>query len=216
MDIQTYTYDGYTIKYVFEPPESEGVENYFCKFRPKEGDVVVDAGAYTGVTFTLLASQMVGPTGIVYSFEPDPFNYGRLMYNLQLNGATNVVLIPKGLWNSNTKLPFYSKHSGASTFFPNYNGPDVECFPVDVMKLDGYLPHIDFLKMDMEGAEIEALEGCQNLLINDKPTAVIETYHIRNGQQTYVPVCRFLGDLGYILSTAQKGPLTVYAHKLNV
>jgi len=215
-NICEYTYENtYTMKYVFEPPEYDGIRNYFSHFRPKLGDIVVDAGAYTGVTFSLLASQMIGPTGVIYAFEPDPFNSGRLLYNIQLNRINNIRVIPKGLWHENGTIPFFSKHTGGSCFFPGMNAadPTVDEFPVEVVKLDDMFPKIDFLKMDIEGSELEALQGAQRLLTEGSPKCAIEVYHVRHGSPTLTRVKNFLESLHYTVTFAPTAPLTLYGEK---
>jgi predicted RNA methylase len=96
MTVESFKFEDYNIKYVFEPPEYDSTLKYFSRWRPKSGDTVVDAGAYTGITFSLIAAKMVGETGKIIAFEPDPFNYGRLIYNAQLNNINNIKVMPMG------------------------------------------------------------------------------------------------------------------------
>ncbi len=74
----------HTNPYYFDWSANEG---YLMDYLPKPGDIVVDGGAYMG-TFTLVASKLVGQTGKIIAFEPDPVNYEKLLENIGLNKAT--------------------------------------------------------------------------------------------------------------------------------
>ncbi len=80
--------------------------------RLRPGMVFYDLGANIGL-FTLLASRLVGDSGKVFSFEPDPENAARLRRNVERNGFTNVTVIEKGIWSASTKLNFLK--SGADS-----------------------------------------------------------------------------------------------------
>ena len=78
--------------------------DFFCS-KVQEGDVVVDVGAHIGY-FSLLASERVGDEGYVYSFEPVPRNYERLMRNLKVNQVENVKAYNLGLSDKSETLSF--------------------------------------------------------------------------------------------------------------
>src|SRR4030042_4007070 len=72
----------------------------------KEGDTVVDIGAHIGY-YTLLAARIVGDTGKVYAFEPDPANHDVLVGNIKLNGFQNVVTVRKAISDKNGQIELY-------------------------------------------------------------------------------------------------------------
>lgn len=90
-----------------------GIVDYRLKeYDLKEGDVVIDAGAFPGV-FTIYAAKKVGPEGKVIAFEPIPKNFEVLKENVELNRLNNVVLVRKGLWNKEEKAKFEIKEGGS-------------------------------------------------------------------------------------------------------
>lgn len=89
------------VKGVYEPKTTSLFKKVI-----REGDIVVDVGAHIGY-YTLLASRLVGDTGKVYAFEPEPRNYDLLLKNLELNNVKNVVAIKKAVSNKKGTLKFY-------------------------------------------------------------------------------------------------------------
>jgi FkbM family methyltransferase len=130
----------------------------------KPGDVVVDIGAENGYHACLL-SGLVGNSGCVYAFEPEPANRERLYRSLELNNIRNVKVIPKAV----------SHEPGTATLFPNgpltslgyertgnRDGIEVEC-----VRLDDELPpgiKVSLIKMDIEGSEWRALASMPRIL----------------------------------------------------
>ncbi|OGJ15851.1 hypothetical protein A3K73_01650 [Candidatus Pacearchaeota archaeon RBG_13_36_9] len=188
------------------------LESYTKKYVPKEGDTVVDAGAFYGI-FTIYASKLVGKNGRVIAFEPEPFSYKVLKKNLKLNNIENVLVVRKGLWRKNGILNF-SGRGGVSSLILNY-GKDFNK-KIRVTTLDNALkplrnPKINFIKMDIEGAEIEAIKGMEETIKKDKPNFAIASYHKLNNQQTKGDVEKLLRDRGYSVFSGSKH-LTTYAY----
>lgn len=147
----------------WEPEETEVLRR---QVRP--GDVVYDVGANVGY-FTLLASKLVGPSGQVIAFEPNPATLVRLRHHLELNGATNVTVVPVGLADRDGQAEFHSVaggNSGASALRPLDDSlvTRIELARLDrlVDELDLRLP--DLVKLDVEGAELLALRGMESTL----------------------------------------------------
>lgn len=194
---------------------------YFKYYRLKEGDTVIDGGAYLG-EFTLYAAKVVGNGGKVIAFEPDTANYKKLLKNISLNNLDNVIAINKGLYCENTNLKFYNDSSGGSFLFSE----DLESKPngivkVPVVKLDDEMNRlgiqkVDFIKMDIEGAEIEALKGCKRLLKSNYVNLAIASYHILDGQPTCKRLEGLLQEMGYKFETANPQHLTTYGWKPKV
>ena len=148
---------------LWEPNET----HWFVKsVRP--GDVVIDAGANVGY-YTLLASKLVGPSGRVYAFEPDPTAFDILQRNVRLNGADNVVAEQKALSNENTTLKLFiaSDNKGDDRIYQPEN-EQRRSIDVPAVRLDDYLrgkvEHVDFVKVDTQGAEYVILDGMKATL----------------------------------------------------
>jgi FkbM family methyltransferase len=142
------------------------LKGYLLKHNLKEGETVVDCGAYIG-EFTLYAAKAVGPSGRVIAFEPDPAIYKRLMANIELNGFANVAALNKGVWSRAGTLKFVGDSIKGYSFMSAEK--DAAAIDVPVVSLDDELKSlnitkVDFIKMDVEGAELEALKGMARTL----------------------------------------------------
>ncbi len=137
-----------------------------------EGDIVVDVGAHVGY-YTLLFSQLVGDNGRVYAVEADPDNFRLLKKNIQTNGYKNVVLLQGCAAEKTgqiTTLPWKDSISGQG--YKSDNSIDTthdfdKYISMDTIRLDDLLineERIDFIKMDIDGAEYNALDGAANAL----------------------------------------------------
>jgi FkbM family methyltransferase len=183
----------------------------------RQGDVVVDAGAFTG-DYTVYASRAVGSSGHVVAFEPDPNNLRRLKRNLK-GELNNVTIINKGLWSHNGTLPFKMGDSGlTSGTTSNSDDIGVNDITVNVARLDDELEQlgisqINVLKMDIEGAEIEAIKGARRTLCENNAYTCIATYHILDGQTTSGTVEKLLRDMGYHTFSGFPLHLTTYGWK---
>ena len=145
----------------------------------REGWVVVDVGTQYGY-YTLLLARLVGAQGSVYAFDPDPVSFRRLVDNLRRNDYRNVAAINKGVSNRSGTAKFYASTLGygKDTMFPkpNYPYPPHE-FPTTT--LDAEISDApDFIKIDVEGAELLVLEGATRLLRNTDIGIVLE-FHPR-------------------------------------
>jgi FkbM family methyltransferase len=122
----------------------------------------VDVGAYCG-EITVEIAMRVGPTGQVYALEPDPANRVLIQKNLDLQGLTNVTVLPYGLWSETTNLAFAATGGSGSSFQCVRDHNDIGVKPMEITTLSpsdllnriGRVP--DFIKMDIEGAEVEVI-----------------------------------------------------------
>lgn len=188
---------------------------FFDGYTPKKDDVVLDAGGFDGHVATLMAT-MVGSEGKVFSFEPDTNNQQKIMANKLLNGLNNVELVKKGLWSSNTELRFYSNGTVASSIFfdPGTSKETIiKVTSIDHFAKEKELPKIDFIKMNIEGSEIEAIKGSFDTLKRFKPKIAVTADHTVDGIQTYPEIIRLLTGANYNtrLKRVGKGAIVVIA-----
>jgi FkbM family methyltransferase len=141
------------------------------------GMVVFCLGAHIGY-YAVLAARRVGQGGRVYAFEPGPDSFRLLVKNVDANGYRNVVAVPKAVGNvtGRGRLYLHTSNSGEHRLYPS--GEPREFVDVDVVRLDDWLGDraaaADLIQMDLQGAEMLALEGMEDL-VRRSPRARIFT-----------------------------------------
>ncbi len=144
------------------------------------GDKVLDVGANIGL-WAMGAARAVGASGAVHAVEPIPENHARLVSNLALNGLTHVRTAQVAFSNRSGSVTMYRPSYGNSGH-PSLGRRDGVDLPVaiEAITLDDYceregLAHIDFVKIDVEGAELLVLQGATELLASpDAPLILFE------------------------------------------
>ncbi len=143
------------------------------------GMTFVDAGANKG-DFTLLAARLVGPKGRVVAIEPEPRNRHWLERSIALNGYGNVEVVHAALSDEHGETTLHlSELSGHHTLLSDRPGRDAGALRVETSRLDSLLGShpIDFLKLDVEGAELLALAGATRILAREEPLVVLVEIH---------------------------------------
>jgi FkbM family methyltransferase len=141
------------------------------------GDTVLDIGAHIGY-YTLISAKIVREHGRVFSFEANPSNYAILKKNIEVNGYHNVIAIQKAISNfqGNTKLFFEKSSNTRWSSIYNIHG-EGKFIEVDVSTIDeilkDYTGRVDFIKLDIEGAEMAALRGMNNILKNNRKIKIV-------------------------------------------
>lgn len=165
------------------------------------GMVFYDLGANIGF-FSLIAARVVGESGHVFSFEPDPEVAARLRRNIERNNLANVTVVEAGLWSSSGKMNFVtadlaSPDRGTGHFVggDSTNGTPTPCVALDDFVMGARRP--DAIKCDVEGAEIEALRGAERLLRANRPWVLCETHSEANDRRAR----KLLRDFGYGVET---------------
>lgn len=139
----------------------------------KNDNIVLDIGAHIGY-FTLIFAKSVGSNGKVFAFEPEPSNFNLLKKNVEVNQHRNVVLEQKAVSDKNDKCKFFvgQKSSGANRIYEpkKTRTQEFSSITVETINLDDYFKRnnlynkIDFIKIDVEGAEFFALQGMKQIL----------------------------------------------------
>jgi FkbM family methyltransferase len=167
----------------FEAHERDFVNAYL---RP--GMRVLNVGANVGL-YVAMASALVGPKGEVHAFEPSVLTYARLMKNLELNGCRNVIAkrialsdaTGQLLMRADPRAPHLDGHRFVEKPGSNVQARETDEM-VEALTLDGYLgalgtdalARVDFMIMDVEGAELAALQGAQKMLASNDLTLLLE------------------------------------------
>jgi len=155
----------------------------------RPGWVCVDLGANIGY-FTLLLAKLVGKRGYVFAFEAHPENAKKVGTNVKLSGYQHRTTVEKMAISDGTSrsIKLFPGRGHRSAEW-NIVGHDVEGnttqaeMEIPATSLDIYFPaksHLDFIKMDIEGAEFQALSGMQHLLQESKPLMLIEFHNRSN------------------------------------
>jgi FkbM family methyltransferase len=181
---------------------------YFRHFIPEKGGIVFDIGGERGLEARQF-SKLVGSDGKVYTFECFP-KHVQLLKSLAEENR-NIEVVEKACWNEKTDLTFFIGNTpGSNTAIPDAKGQFnqalannennklvVNADTLDNLwrELTGSSP-IEFLKMDIEGAEYEALEGATEMLMSTR-LVVIASYHIRAGIPTAPRVYDMLHRAGF-------------------
>ena len=154
----------------------------------RPGATVIDVGANIGI-FTISLAVAVGENGRVWSFEPLMENLKRLKENINLNGSKNIDLFPVGLGDFCGELDMYLSNdlAYASTTRLVNKQISVETRKIEIRRLDDLWqeaerPQVDFIKIDVEGSEINVLHGAKKLITTCKPRIIIEAHNSRQLQ----------------------------------
>lgn len=179
----------------WEPKVSEVVAGVV-----KKGMTVIDVGAHIGY-YSLYFAKCVGPTGRVFSFEPVPENLALLRKNIQLNQISWIEVLPNAVYSCTKDISFAvpseSENSGEGSLTHGCGGGQIL---VHAVSLDSFCSSSDIrpdlIKMDVEGAELEALLGAKNTIDRCRPKLLIELHHF-DGNAAGHPVPGLLISSGY-------------------
>jgi FkbM family methyltransferase len=150
---------------------------------PQAGDVFVDIGAYIG-WYTIQAARAVAPSGQVFALEPDPANRKQLERNLALNQLHNVLVMPFAAWSRTCTIGW--QHAEQPVWHrvqDSCDGPTQQAMSIDDLTQRLGLERLDWIKMDIEGAEVRALEGATRTLTAFRPKLFIEIHETKQAVQ---------------------------------
>ncbi len=147
------------------------------------GDCCIDVGANLGY-YTISLANWVGPSGLVVAFEPFPGNFAILEKNVHLNRLQNVILEPSALSDCKGALQLIYAVEEQFSATPSVGGYAVEgnrvSIKVPTRRLDDYVAGLgrapDFIKIDVEGAELAVLEGARRTLAAVRPILLVEIH----------------------------------------
>ncbi|MCU0317341.1 MAG: FkbM family methyltransferase [Fimbriimonadaceae bacterium] len=158
------------------------------------GMIVWDVGAHCGYT-VLLACRRVGDRGKVFAFEPNPENLWYLRSHIEWNGISNATVFPCALAGEVGEATFVLRGSGTGSLGHIDGGREISVIvrTVDEIVSTGEAVGPDFIKMDVEGAELDLLRGAIGALVTRPVRLLIATHSAQLHEQ-----CRaFLAAQGY-------------------
>jgi FkbM family methyltransferase len=202
----------------FLPFKPLSAEHAFLLGQDFAGRTVYDIGGWEGV-FSMFFARAVGPAGRVVTFEPNPENRETIAENLRINGFSNVTLLPVALGRQpgEATLAVRAHESGTGSLHEGLKSrilkePGTLEVPVSVDTLDrqveaNRLPPPDFVKIDVEGMELDVLAGMEETLRRHKPRLFIEIHdggaHGETGNAR--AAVDWLGARGYALLHVESG-----------
>ena len=138
---------------------------------PNENEIFLDVGGYDGMT-SVYFSQWASKYKKIYIFEPDENNIEKCYYNIEKYNI-RCELIGRGVWSEDTILKFEANSNESSQI--SNNGEYI--IPVTTIDKACAGKGVSFIKMDIEGAEEQALIGAKQTIINNRPKLAICVYH---------------------------------------
>lgn len=207
LDVHECVQKGIFCFHYFEP---EDVAGFRCFVHP--GGMIFDVGANIG-QYSLLASKLVGEKGHIYAFEPSPDVIDRLRHHLEINGADNVELVCKAAADRCGTAKFYPANElgnqGVGSLLPaeEYraqirSGSPIE---VEVITLDEFcdehaIDHIDVLKIDVEGFDLDVIKGAERVLARSPDVVVlaeVEPLNLVQRGLTHGDFIQYMAERGF-------------------
>lgn len=166
--------------------EHENKEISWVKENFPHGKQFIDIGAHIGLYSIKLSKNFKH----IYAIEANPINIFITNKNIHLNGINNITVIDNAIWRT-TKMLFFNQD------YANVGGPPTNSsFPVAGVPLDAFDFSPDFIKMDIEGGEFEAIYGMKETLKDNHPTMLIEVHQFP-GENTLEKFHGIMFDMGY-------------------
>lgn len=155
-------------------------ENYCPNVPLNEGDVMINGGISSDLTLTFKMAESVGENGLIVGFDPNVRILAKINKEIEKSGFKNIKTFSYGLWNKNChKDLFFQGDTDASLIYRKEEGLYL---PATLVKLDDFvikegINKVDFITLDVEGAEMEALQGAETILLTQKPNLAISIHH---------------------------------------
>ena len=165
--------------------------------------IVYDIGANVGY-FSLLAAVLTGSQGQVFAFEPLPRNVDFLKKHISINNLDNIQVIEAAVADHDGRATFAYGASTAMGHLGEGGELEVSLVSLDSLLKKGKIFPPDFIKIDVEGAEFEVLQGARSLINQHRPTLFLDTHH----RESHQKVIKFLSDKGYQFEILDGKPLT--------
>lgn len=180
----------------YEPEQTQ-----LFRDRIAAGAIVFDVGAHVGY-YTVLSAVLAGPNGRVFAFEPNPVNHGFLQRHVALNRLHNVTIENAAVSDRNGTAAF-AFGTGSGTGHLDADG----ALSVRTLRLDDFVREKDvrpgFIKIDVEGAELDVLHGAAETIESHHPVIFLSTH----GTQVHGECLTWLRSRDYTLNPVDAADL---------
>lgn len=197
-------------------PEDDSIAGYTHWHRPMPGELIFDIGAHAGFT-TCIFAKMVGADGRVIAFEPDTSTRAYLERNVRDQGLSNVTIVSKAI-DAKTGTAFFNADGTMGAGLVDYSvyGSTGNRLAVETLSLEDACREYgmpQFVKMDIEGAEISVIESASEFLSQNPVNLAFDSYHrMRDGRFTWMLLEPMLSSVGYeVQSSAEFGQMFTWA-----
>jgi FkbM family methyltransferase len=184
-------FNGYSVKiptrFINYFPSDYEKENFtFLAQQCKPGSTVLDIGAHIGL-FSIIASQLAGDTGKIFAFEPSPTTIKFLEKTIRINNKEKIIApVQQAMSAQPGKLTFFVSEDKIdnSNSLVSYkddrklNGIEVDVNTIDNFAAANQLGKVDFIKIDVEGAEYDTLQGGENIFISKRPACILAIHPV--------------------------------------
>lgn len=204
----------------------EPVESAFVRANLREGDVFLDIGANIG-WFTMLASTIVGGSGHIHSFEPRKPTVDYLRRSVQANALSDLISVHDvGLADRNGEWHLAwakgTSNPGSSCLMEDAGGANLNTIAITLQALDDLaIDKVDFIKIDIEGAEMLAMNGGSQTIARNRPVVMSELHpkqlHLvsRASSADYIGWFKRQGYRVFLLEADRKDELDDFPQFLN-
>ncbi|MDZ4678576.1 MAG: FkbM family methyltransferase [Oligoflexia bacterium] len=199
------TMSDFTFRHVYFLGIYEPVVSGLIKKLAKPGQIWADVGANIGF-YTLLLSKILGEKGKIYAFEPNPKVINLLEKSLLANRVENIVLTKAAVSDGNQKnltlqIPLHENERASLVHHKDIK--EYSEIQVPVLKLDDFVKKNNLrfhgIKIDIEGAEILAFKGMQNIFKDSPPKIIVsEVSHLPDCLMTPVELIKYIEGCGYL------------------
>lgn len=167
--------------------------NIYQFVESKNSRIILDCGANMGLSVIYFALNY--PRHQIIAFEPDPGIFAILQENINAFGFSNVSLLNKAVWNKEETLTFYTDKGMGGRVENSYTGQ--QPFYIDAISLRDYISaEVDFLKIDIEGAEDTVIRHCADRL-NAVNNIFFEYHNDINKSQTLHELLQIVKEQGF-------------------
>ena len=167
----------------------------------KIGDVVYDIGANVGF-YSLLASVVGGDAGYVYSFEPSPENLRELRRHLELNQVKYCTVIGAAVSSAEGEAVFNASDNSWTGHLAVNGSLRVRTLALDGLVLSREIRPPNLMKIDIEGAELECLQGASKVILEIRPIIFLATH----GRKIHSACTELLANWNYRLTSLDGKP----------
>ena len=164
--------------------DAEARAELVAAFTPREGEVIIDCGAFLGFGDSRLASDI--GSGRIYAVEADHDCFDLLERNVQHNAIVNVTPGHRGIWKGEGELELESGFAQANSLVSEvHRGEErqrVRTVAIDTLVAEFAMPRVDMISLTLNGAEVEALEGAAETLASLRPRIRLAGWYQRSGR----------------------------------